>query len=99
MNTVNVESSLFTRHLSLYADVGIAATIGRDFRGNEIDQVSDFAYNFGIAVNVIPNFFEFYFPITSSSELNNFKYYEKVRFVLQLNMLDPFHFLRKFELQ
>lgn len=99
MNTVNVESSLFTRHLSLYADVGIAAAIGRDFRGNEIDQVSDFAYNFGIAVNVIPNFFEFYFPITSSSELNRFKYYEKVRFVLQLNMLDPFHFLRKFDLQ
>ena len=52
MNSVNVESSLFTKHLSLYADVGMAATLTRDFSGNEVDRVSDFAYNFGVAVNV-----------------------------------------------
>ncbi|MDT8413573.1 MAG: hypothetical protein RQ875_13995, partial [Vicingaceae bacterium] len=98
MNTVNVESSFLTRHLSLYADVGIAATIGRDFRGNEIDQVSDFAYNFGIAVNIIPDFFEIYFPITSSSELNQFKYQDKIRFVLNLKLIQPFEIIRKFDM-
>jgi|10_taG_2_1085330.scaffolds.fasta_scaffold00222_2 hypothetical protein len=98
MNSVNVESSLFTKHLSLYADVGMAATLTRDFSGNEVDRVSDFAYNFGVAVNIVPDFFEIYLPITSSGELNQLKYQDKIRFVLNLKLIQPFQLIRKFDM-
>jgi len=98
LNTLNVESNLFSKHLSLYADVGMAATISRDFLGNEVDKVSDFAYNVGIALKIFPDFFEIYFPITSSGELNQLKYQDKIRFVLNLKLIQPFEIVRKFDM-
>ena len=98
MNTLNIESSLISKHLSLYADVGMAATISRDFLGNEVDKVSDFAYNVGIALKIVPDFFEIYFPITSSGELNQLKYQDKIRFVLNLKLIQPFELIRKFDM-
>ncbi|PIZ05551.1 MAG: hypothetical protein COY57_06670, partial [Flavobacteriales bacterium CG_4_10_14_0_8_um_filter_32_5] len=98
LNTLNVESNLFSKHLSLYADVGMAATISRDFLGNEVDKISDFAYNVGIALKIFPDFFEIYFPITSSGELNQLKYQDKIRFVLNLKLIQPFEIVRKFDM-
>jgi hypothetical protein len=98
INAINLESSLLTKHLSVYADFGFAGTLTRDSQGNEIDAVSDVAYDFGIALNVVPNIFEIYFPIKISSDLNQLNYVEKIRFTLNLNILNPFKKARELDL-
>ena len=72
--------------------------IDRDPQGNEVDGVSEIAYNTGLALNVIPDVFEIYFPIKMSSEFNQLNYGEKIRFTLNLNTLNPFKKVREFEL-
>ena len=41
-------------------------------------------YGTGIKLNLLPDFFELYFPISSSNglEINDYRYYNKIRFVL-----------------
>ena len=41
-------------------------------------------YGTGIKHNLLPDFFELYFPISSSNglEINDYRYYNKIRFVL-----------------
>jgi hypothetical protein len=98
LNAINIKSNLFTKRLSIYADFGLVGTLTRDFRGNEIDAVSDVAYDVGIALNIVPNIFEIYFPIKMSSELNQLNYGEKIRFTLNINQLNPFKMIRNFEM-
>lgn len=98
LNSVNVKSNLFSKHIALYADFGIVGALSRDFFGNEVEKVSDVAYNFGATLVVVPNFFEIYFPFKSSSDLNQLKYHDKIRFVLQLNLLNPQKIIRNFDL-
>ncbi len=98
LNAINIKSSLFSQHLSAYFDAGIVGSVGKDFNGNEIDLVSDIAYNFGIALNIVPHLFEIYFPIKSSSKFNQLNYAEKIRFTLNINLLNPFKLARNFDL-
>jgi len=87
---INLKSNLLTKHLSTYADFGIV--------GSKNNGTSDIAYNFGIALNIVPNIFEIYFPIKSSSEFNLLSYGEKIRFTLNLNTLNPFKKVRELDL-
>jgi Peptidase family M1 domain len=98
LNAINLKSNLFTKHISIYADFGFAGALTRDTDNNEIDQVSDVAYDFGAALNIIPNIFEIYFPFVMSSDLNQLKYAEKIRFTLNINTLNPFKMIREFDL-
>lgn len=98
LTSINVKSNLFTRAVSLYGDFGLVGFTDRDFNGNEIDAVTDPAYNVGLSLNVIPKIFEIYFPVYMSSDLNQLNYGEKIRFTLNLNSLNPFKMARKFEL-
>ena len=45
-------------------------------------------YGTGIRLNLLPDFFELYFPISSSNgfELNNYRYYNKIRFIVSYNL-------------
>ncbi len=98
IRTINIKSNLFTRLISVYGDFGIVGYTARDFSNNEIDGASQPAYNFGLSLNIIKNMFEVYFPIAMSSEFNQLSYGEKIRFVLNINQLNPFKFARKLEL-
>jgi len=98
LNSINLKSNIFTSYLSFYVDAGIVGSTTKDYQGNEIDLVSDVAYNTGIALNIVPNIFEIYFPIKSSSEFNQLNYGQKIRFTLNLNLLNPFKIARNFDL-
>ena len=45
-------------------------------------------YGTGIRLNLLPDFFELYFPISSSNgfELNDYRYYNKIRFIVSYNL-------------
>ncbi len=98
LSSINVKSNLFSRTISIYGDFGLVGFTDYDFNNNEIDGVTDATYNFGIALNIIPNYFEVYFPVYMSSDLNQLSYGEKIRFTLNINQLNPFKFARKFDL-
>jgi len=98
LNAINIKSNLPIRFLGLYADAGLSGYTTRDFKGNEVDEVSDITYNIGATLIVVPNIFEIYFPIQMSSELNQLEYKEKIRFSLNLYTLKPFEMVRNLDL-
>lgn len=98
LSAINVKSNLFTKTISIYGDFGLIGFKDRDFNNNEIDAVSDPAYNIGLSLNIVPKIFEIYFPVVMSSDLNQLNYGEKIRFTLNLNTLNPFKFARNFEM-
>ena len=98
LNAINLKSNLFTKHISAYADFGIVGFLEHDYKGNEVDGVSEATYDFGLSLNIIPNICEIYFPVYLSSDLNQLNYGEKIRFTLNINQLNPFKMIRKFDL-
>ncbi len=63
---------------ALYSDIGKA------------DASAKIDYDWGIALVVVRNLFEIYAPVQQSADLNQLNYFEKIRFVLHLNSLNPF---------
>jgi hypothetical protein len=96
---VNLKGSLpFTNLVRLYADFGLYP----DALNNDKPKL---LYEGGAYLNIIPGFFEIYFPflwskeISDVAELNNKPFYEqKIRFTLRLNTVNPFKLLREIEL-
>jgi hypothetical protein len=76
--------------LALYADLGFAPS-------SRTLQVYS-AWNTGVALVIVPEFFEIYFPVAMSSDLNQLTYFQKVRFILNIHTLNPFNRIRKLEL-
>ena len=62
-----------------YLDMGILKDSSEDSR---------YFYGTGIRLNLLPDFFELYFPISSSKgfELNDFRYRDKIRFIVSYNL-------------
>tara|TARA_B100000989_G_scaffold145587_1_gene108513 strand:+ start:5161 stop:7941 length:2781 start_codon:yes stop_codon:yes gene_type:complete len=52
------------------------------------DANSRYFYGTGLRLNLLPDFFELYFPVSSSNgfELNDFRYYNKIRFIVSYNL-------------
>ena len=52
------------------------------------DSDSRYFYGTGLRLNLLPDFFELYFPVSSSNgfELNDFRYYNKIRFIVSYNL-------------
>ncbi|RZJ53033.1 MAG: aminopeptidase [Flavobacterium sp.] len=74
MTTFNASYSLWN-WIEAYGDVG--------FLKNQ-HQKADFAYDSGIRLNLVPDYFELYFPVYSNNgwEISQPKYNEKIRFVV-----------------
>jgi hypothetical protein len=74
ISTINISSTIW-KNLLLYIDIGLLNT--------KLDDSFRFVYDSGIRFNIITDYFEIYFPIMSSNELelNNSKYNEKIRFL------------------
>ena len=62
-----------------YLDMGILKDSSEDSR---------YFYGTGLRLNLLPDFFELYFPISSSNgfELNDFRYKDKIRFIVSYNL-------------
>ncbi len=97
INAINIKSNLPLKFLGFYADFGISGYTARDFKGNEIDEVSDATFAFGGTLIIVPNMFEVYFPFYMSSDLNQLNYGEKIRFALNLYTIKPFEMVRKLD--
>ena len=49
---------------------------------------SRYFYGSGIRLNLLPDFFELYFPVSSSNgfELDDYRYYNNIRFIVSYNI-------------
>lgn len=74
MATMNASYALWN-WIEVYGDVG--------FLKNKHSK-TDFAYDSGIRLNLVPDYFELYFPVYSNNgwEISQTKYNEKVRFIV-----------------
>lgn len=97
LNAINLKSNTPIKFIGLYADFGLTGYTSRNFSGDEVDEVSPATYGFGGTLILVPNMFEIYFPFKLSSNLNQLKYVEKIRVVLNINLIKPFEMIRKFE--
>ena len=69
------------RWIESYADLAILK--------NQFNKHQSY-YDYGLKINLIPDYFELYFPAGSSQEysINKENYFSKIRFVLSLNTKD-----------
>lgn len=77
MTTINGSFNVWN-WIELYGDVGL---FKNEYRKTE------FAYDSGIRLNLVPDYFELYFPVYSSNgfELNDPNYSQRIRFVVTLS--------------
>lgn len=77
MTTVNASFNVWN-WIELYGDAGV-------FK-NELDN-AQFVYDSGVRLNLVPDYFELYFPVYSSNgfEMNEGNYSQKIRFVVTLS--------------
>jgi hypothetical protein len=77
ITTLNASYSIWN-WIEVYGDVGFV---------KNIQQKQNFVYDSGIRFNLLPDYFELYFPIHSNNgwEITQPNYYEKIRFVITLN--------------
>ncbi|MEN9488004.1 MAG: hypothetical protein RL494_269 [Bacteroidota bacterium] len=77
MTTLNATSSVW-QWIELYGDAGFYQNKGHN---------TQFVYDSGVHLNLVPNYFELYFPVYSSNgfEMGQKNYQEKIRFIITLN--------------
>lgn len=77
MTTLNASYSIWN-WIEAYGDLGLM---------KNKQQTADFAYDAGIRLNLVPDYFELYFPVYSNNgwEVSQNKYNEKIRFVVTLS--------------
>ena len=78
---------MFTTNLNIgiwkwfegYLDIGALKNKGEESR---------YFYGTGLRLNLLPDFFELYFPVSSTNgfELNDNNYYKKIRFIVSYNL-------------
>lgn len=77
MTTLNASYSVWN-WIELYGDIGFMKSKHRS---------ADFVYDTGVRLNLVPDYFELYFPVYSNNgwEITQTKYNEKIRFVITLS--------------
>lgn len=97
ITALNIKSSLpGILPIRLYADIGVTAN---DARLNDA-----LLYDAGIDLSIVKNIFEVYFPLVlcpdfkTTLETNNVKYSERIRFTLNINLMNPINFIRNWKL-
>ena len=84
--------------LEVYANV---AAVGKTVPIPDWEVSDSFFYEAGAKVNIVRGVFEFYFPLIMSDALMDYSneitdnYWQKIRFTLYLNKLNPFELVRK----
>ena len=78
MLTTNLNIGIW-KWIEGYLDLGMLKNSSEDSR---------YYYGTGIRLNLLPDFFELYFPISSNNglELNNFQYSKNIRFIVSYNL-------------
>ena len=78
MLTSNLNIGLW-KWLEGYLDLGIL---------KNKDQETRYFYGTGLRLNLLPDFFELYFPLTSTNgiEVSDNSYHEKIRFIISYNL-------------
>lgn len=97
ITTLNFTSSIPGKlPLRVYFNLGTYANAGMDSFTKKI------AYEGGVEVVLITDIFEVYFPalmsedLKKSNDLYNERYYQKIRFIINLNKLNPFKYAKEF---
>ncbi|HET6225142.1 MAG TPA: M1 family metallopeptidase [Bacteroidia bacterium] len=98
LTALNIKSSLGNMKLPLllYADIG---TCSKDALTSE-----DVLYDAGVCLSIKKDVFEVYFPILISqnfkdyNKANDLSYGETIRFMLHLNLVNPFYLIRNLSL-
>ena len=77
MSTLNASYAVWN-WIELYGDMGFMKSK---------QQSADFVYDSGVRLNLVPDYFELYFPVYSNNgwEITQTKYNEKIRFVITLS--------------
>jgi hypothetical protein len=78
MLTTNLNIGIW-KWIEGYLDLGMLKDKTKDYR---------YFYGTGLRLNLLPDFFELYFPISSSNglELNDYRYYNNIRFIVSYNL-------------
>tara|TARA_Y100001935_G_scaffold66722_1_gene56145 strand:- start:232 stop:558 length:327 start_codon:yes stop_codon:yes gene_type:complete len=78
MITTNLNIGLW-KWFEGYLDIGALKNKGEKSR---------YFYGTGFRLNLLPDFFELYFPVSSTNgfELNDNNYYKKIRFIVSYNL-------------
>jgi hypothetical protein len=91
LSSINIQAALpFKLPLSIYADAGISSA--------SLQTQQQMLWAYGVAITVVPKVFEIYLPLQMSSNLNHLSYAEKVRFMLNFSLLNPFEQIKNFSL-
>ena len=91
LSSINIQAALPLKlPLAIYADAGISST--------SLQTSDQLVWAYGVAITIIPKVFEIYMPVRMSSNLNQLSYGEKVRFMLNFNLLNPFEQIKNFSL-
>lgn len=89
LSSINIQAALpFKLPLAIYADAGISTT--------SLQTSDQLVWAYGVAITIIPKVFEIYMPLGMSSDLNQLSYGEKVRFMLNFSLLNPFEQIKNF---
>ncbi|MCK4664935.1 MAG: M1 family metallopeptidase [Bacteroidales bacterium] len=84
--------------VKLYANF---AAFGNALQIQNYPDVKSFAYETGVIFSIINDVFEIYFPFIVSEDINNYSneitdnYWQKVRFILNINELNLFNFIKQ----
>ena len=86
-NNANTNNLIVTSNINIgiwkwfeaYSDFGLI---------KNFDESSRFFYGSGIRLNILPDFFELYFPIHTSNgfEINDYRYNNKIRFIVSYSL-------------
>ena len=83
MTAINMMCSTpFRIPIRFYADAGVG------------DRSTALEYDAGIALTPFPGILEIYFPVFMAKELNKNNYGEKIRFVFNINQLNPWEIIK-----
>jgi hypothetical protein len=104
LTALNVKTPIpfLPRQLKFYADMGLFdATNGSLYYPS--NSTTQFLYNAGMNLSLAKNIIEIYFPIIMSQDIQTYlyttrklTYLESIRFTVNLNLLNPFDFIRNF---
>jgi hypothetical protein len=87
--------------IKIYGDIGTTSNFKKDIK-NVYDFNATFSYNAGVCLSLVRNVVQVYFPLVRSEEINKFleandtKYAEQIRFVFNLNLINPLNFRNQF---
>lgn len=85
--------------VGLFADAGVYPYLFADTDGSFTEKTG-FVYDFGVYLPISKDIFEIYIPMSYSSDINseieynNLNFWQRIRFVLNINHMNPFKLMK-----